>query len=122
MLARYLGNYRDELEADFRQFYGLDLNDLGRSFSLRHAAVLAAQLPVEARVTRNIEPNLSWSPETWLLRRIEHLFSLYLYSQNKNRGQKPKPVDTPAESKDVLKSLEKTDFDYIAEKLGVRNG
>lgn len=122
MLIRYLTEYHDELEADFQQFYGLDLNDLGRSLSVRHAAVLAAQLPITSRCCIAQEPDLAWSTDTWLLRRIDHGLSLLLWSMSKHKGQKPQPVNTPGETAKIRKSVENTDFDLIAERLGVRDG
>jgi hypothetical protein len=37
------------LRADFQQWYGLNLDDMGGDYSISHAACLAAQLPGDSR-------------------------------------------------------------------------
>lgn len=124
MLALYLKRYPDELEADFQQHYGLDLEELGRGLSIRKAAVLAAQLPVDSRCCIAMDPDRSWSTEAWMLRSIEAHLATYMWSQSdkRKRGPKPKPRDTPSEARKVLTSIGSTDFEYIANSLGVTHG
>lgn len=38
------------MRADFQQFYGLNLDEMGGAYSIGHAACLAAQLPYGSRV------------------------------------------------------------------------
>lgn len=91
---------------------------MGRSFSVGHAAVLAYQLPDNSRCYVAENADLSWSSETWFLRRIDYVLSCLAYAMSKG-GDKPRPLDTPSVSKEIEKSLNKTDFAAIAEKLGV---
>ena len=49
LLVALLRRRRGELEADFRQYYGLDLGGMGRDYTVLHAATLAAHLPLGSR-------------------------------------------------------------------------
>lgn len=122
VLIRYLAQYHDELEADMQQYYGLDLNDLGRTLTVHHASVLAAQLPAQARCCIAQEPDLAWTTETMFLRRIDYSLASLLWAMGGRKGQKPKPAETPKELQRIRESVERTDFDYIAQRLGVTNG
>lgn len=61
--------YPCQLEADFRQYYGLYLH--GREFPLSHYACLAAQLPHESRCIKAQNPDAEWSVTDWLLWRLD---------------------------------------------------
>ena len=41
-----------ELRADFQQYYGLNLDDMGGGYTISHAACLCAQLPRESRTLK----------------------------------------------------------------------
>lgn len=49
ILAFFLRKYPDELRADFQQYYGLNLDEMGGAYSISHAACLAAQLSGASR-------------------------------------------------------------------------
>lgn len=112
----------DELEADFRQYYGLDLNDAGKSYTVSHAAVLAAQLPNDSRCKVKANPDLSWSMETWMLWRIDFQLASIAYSMGGKGARKPKPLDTPSQTKRIQDALDRTDYKAIADRLGVEYG
>lgn len=126
MLARLWTDSRDELEADFRQFYGLDLLEINNSFSIHHAAVLAAQLPRDSRALSCSMPDLAWSDEMYMLSKIEHICRIILWTKTKD-GQHgrnfPEPNDTPLKIRQMREKLEKTNLQEIDELiLGVTNG
>lgn len=60
MLARLIRRYPDELRADMQEVYGLNLDDLGTGYTLKHAGALAAQLPATSRVQCRIDPANAW--------------------------------------------------------------
>ena len=113
MLAWYWGHCHDELEADFQEFYGLNLEELGKSLSLRHAAILAAHLPPKSRCRSVADPNAVWSEEMYALVNIEYEMRLLLWMQSqskKNHTPMPEPVDPPAKAKEMQRRLEQTDI------------
>lgn len=65
-LACALTDYRDELEADFQQYYGLDLERAGQFYSFNHAARLMVQLPENSRVKRAARGDEPWQDEVLL--------------------------------------------------------
>lgn len=125
-LAQLWASNRDELEADFRQYYGLNLESINTDYSLRHAAVLAAQLPRESRSLTKTCPDLVWSDEMYMLSKIEHLCRVMLWTKTKDAEHKrnfPEPNDTPAKVRAMRDRLENTDIKEIDELiLGVTNG
>lgn len=88
-------NCPDELRADFQQFYHLNVDDLGRAFSVRHAAALAAQLPAGARCPGRAEPSASLTPSEIFLEAIEYNTHV-LWWQNSKDGQKNRNKPKPA--------------------------
>ncbi len=72
MLAVLECEHHDELEADFQQYYGLDIGDMGSSYSLPHAACLAAQLPRSSRCTEKLSVGNGWDDWTIFLSLIEY--------------------------------------------------
>ena len=61
-----------ELRADFRQFYGVGMGELGRSLPVSEAADLAACLPAGSRCATPEGQAWGWDDTRWLLARIEH--------------------------------------------------
>ncbi len=115
-------SHRDELTADFRQYYGLDLADMGRAYSVAHAAILAAQLPEGARSLGVIDPVLSWSVDRYLLASVEYSLRALLWSRTKDaeKGRnKPKMVPTPSQREALRRKVEKTDIERIRKALGI---
>lgn len=113
---------RDELTADFRQYYGLDLADMGHGYSVAHAAVLAAQLPEGARSLGTVDPVLSWSTERYLMASIEYSLRALLWSKTKDAEHgrnKPKMVPTPSQREALRKKVESTDIERIRKALGI---
>lgn len=115
VLAYAMGRYRDELEADFQQYYGIDLERVGEACSVRHAAALAAQLPAESRVSRAACPGNEWGASEYILRLIEHDLRMLAWS---GKGSRPKPVKTPEELRRRAASAD-VDVAALAERLGI---
>lgn len=119
-LARLLKTCRDELIADFQQYYGIDIFTDIKSFSPLYLGTLANQLPKGSRCSIKINPDCLWSEENWMLRRI--LYSLDLLRHERaGVSQTPDPIPTPSETQRISDSLESTDYEYIARQLGVEN-
>ena len=92
-----------DLEADFQQFYGLDLGGLYRGeLSPWRAARLTDALPPEARIRRGSSVNARWMSlqEQLLTALVNHI--RILAWQNTKDGQKgrnaPDPIPTPEEA------------------------
>jgi hypothetical protein len=76
--------YRAELRADFQQYYGLNLDGLGREYTLRHAADLVLMLPKESRVKNTGAPDDPWSMTDRLLAGIANSLRLLWWAQTKD--------------------------------------
>lgn len=123
-LVQLLSTSRDELEADFQQFYGLDIGDMGHGYSVAHAAVLASQLPRQARCLRKLNPDFIWSDETTVLTSLHFLLRCVIYQLSGCRGEKPAPIRTPRERMRLAESLAAAEsaMDEVAEFLGIKVG
>lgn len=121
-LALLQSRHRDELEADFQQFYGLDYSRMGADYSVAHAAVLANQMPRESRVFRALNPDLEWSDEMSVLVRIDYLLQVLLQALTGNKsGFRPTPIQTPSERVHIQEQLNaaEADMDEVARILGI---
>lgn len=117
--------HRDELEADFLQFYGIDIYELGKGLAPTKAARLAVQLPLDSRCTKAICPELQWGQQEYLLAAIEYDLRLLVWmnSEDGRKGlNRPKPIDTPLKQAQLKQKIEKTDFDRIDRILGMSGG
>lgn len=86
---------RAELQADFQQYYGLDLASLMGAFDYRRIRTLAEQLPKGSRTIARLEPRAAWSDEAYLLALVADNLSFLRYEQSGGKGRKPKPVERP---------------------------
>lgn len=95
-LARLM-DYRAELRADFRQFYGCSF-DRTLEESVEEAADLAVMLPRGSRTFAEIDPEFSWEQQHYLLATIANELQTLVWFQSKD-GQKgrnrPKPIQPP---------------------------
>ena len=69
-LAALRGKHPAELRADFRQYYNVSADAIGREVSVAEAADLAAMLPVRSRCMSAVRPELSWDIEDYLLAKM----------------------------------------------------
>ncbi len=95
---------KDEVSADFQQFYGLNLWSFGLDGDqlterVHYAAALCAQLPETSRLARKQDASNEWGVEAHFLRLLEYELRLLLWglSDEKKRGEKPSAVLTPSE-------------------------
>lgn len=113
-----------ELEADFQQFYALDLNGLLDRGEWRRAAVLLSQLPADSRYVRAVQPALAWGPTEYLLAYIADSLAFLRFElthQNGGRGgRKPKPYPRPkaAEPPRKVRPEERTVHGMSADRVG----
>ncbi len=86
--------YADEIEADFQQFYSLDMWGLIRSGGIQRAARLFTQLPQQARYVKKIEPIASWDWSELYLMQIAFSIRQLVWSKTKG-AQKKVPTGQP---------------------------
>lgn len=90
-----MAEHPDALRADFQQYYGLNLDGMGRDYTTLHAADLLAQLPEGARVWRAYDERAVWTAERTLLAAIVNDLNWLVWSKTKD-GQRnrnrPKPI------------------------------
>ena len=124
-LAATLRARPDELRADFQQFYGLNLDDIGRAYTYLHAAALTAQLPRESRTVLADAPEAAWSDADEMMRRLEYTARVLAWQQTKDgaKGRSaPRPLPSPVEQAKVRRKVERTDVDEINRILGFEKG
>lgn len=121
MLALLLAEHGDELEADFQEFYGLNLEDMGKAYSVRHAAVLAANLPAQARCLKSINHDLDWSLETHMLSVIEYDLRCLMWSlSDAKKKHIPYPKQLKPHKEKKIKEVKLSDMERIEGILNVR--
>lgn len=112
MLVQLVVIRKDELEADFQQYYGLNLERIGIDYSVAHAATLATQLPSDSRCMRQEIPGFEWSPEMYMLSAIEHGVRVLAWiqaNQGKRRSAFPKPIEPPSKRGAIQNKIKSTD-------------
>lgn len=113
---------KTELRADFQRVYGLNIDDMGEGYSVKHAADLAAMLPKDSLVFKAENPAFEWSETQYMLRSIEFSLRILIW-QNSKDGQKgknkPKPIDTPEQQARIRNGVLNTDWRHIAEQLNI---
>lgn len=97
-------NRHDELEADFAQYYHLDLERMGEDFSHAHAACLAAQLPSTSRCNASLDPHAKWDELTWMMWRVEREMAVLRWSFCRYDNE-PQPEYLPYPGKEKDKTV-----------------
>jgi len=82
--------YFDELEADFQEYYNLDIAQV----KSERAARLLFQLPHKSRVYTAISPANTWGWEEVLANKTAHLLELLVWMKTKD-AQKRSPRNKP---------------------------
>ena len=88
----------DELRADMQQYYGLDMDGMGRDHSVMHYATCAAQLPLGSRTMSALNPDASWGWTERLLSLIEYDLRVVAWQRTKDAQEganRPKPPIEP---------------------------
>lgn len=120
MLIACLADYEDKLRADFQQFYNLNIDDLGNSLSINHAAALCEELPSSSRVVKAINPRAAWDEEKQLLAMIEYWAHVNVWAQSKDakyKRNKPKLIEpkNKEKQKDIV-SYSSNELDEILKR------
>lgn len=89
-----LEDRRDEVIADFQQYYGISLPLEGEVPDVERMALLWHQLPAQSRTARAQEPELEWGVAEYLLWRIEFNQRCLIWSLT-NDPKKPVPEPEP---------------------------
>lgn len=117
-----MASHPDEIEADFQQYYGIDLETAFEVHSPNHLSILAAQLPKDSRCIKAVT-DFEWSEEMHMLANIEHELRTLIWIQcsggKKQRPPVPKRIESPSEAKRVKRNLEATNFDELNKAFGL---
>ena len=84
MFARIHKRYALELRADLQQFYGLNIDGLGKDFRISHAVDLTVMLPANARIRTAAEPATVWGWNEYLLADISYSLRWLVWSKTKD--------------------------------------
>ena len=106
-------DYPDYIRADFQQYYGLNIDEIGASFSVHHAAVLAAMLPTESRTIAVAAPHASWSLSDQLLAASTNALNMLVWLEadpKRHLSNKPKPIEPPKRPNEEAVTLEADDY------------
>lgn len=83
-----------------QEFYGLDIEKIGISFSVKHAAVCALHLPRQARVNVKLNKECAWDWSEVLLAEVIDRIGILIWQQSgAKRGRRPKPYPRPKQEK-----------------------
>jgi len=93
-----INRYKQELRADFQQYYTLNIDEMGVGYRVGHAAELAVMLPQESRVMQRIDPENAWGWQEYLLADLVNRVRWLQWAQTpdgaKNRNH-PNPIMAP---------------------------
>lgn len=123
MLVVCLSEYEDKLRADFQQFYSLNIDDLGSSLSVLHAAALCAELPSNSRIIKAINPKAAWDEEKRLLALIEYWVHLNVWAKSKDaKSKRNKPKIIEPKGKEKQKDIAAVSSEKLDEILHRKRG
>jgi len=80
--------YPGELRADFQQYYNLNIDGMGRDYTVFHAAELSAYLPQDSRCFKAIHPINEWTLEKQLLALIEYRLHWWCWAHTEDGQNK----------------------------------
>lgn len=98
MLVRLRREYRAQLRADFRQYYGCSF-DYVYNESVIEAADLTFMLPRGSRTFKAIDPETAWEQSHYLLARIANelmQIGWMLSEDGQKKRNRPKPIMPPS--------------------------
>lgn len=96
-LPKLINQYGDEIEADLRETYQVDLLDMYRGL-IRPVVVLrlVMQLGPGSRLAKkSAGPAGAWSTESHLLAHIVDVLAVANYQRGGGKGTRPKPISRP---------------------------
>ncbi len=89
---------------------------MGSDYTVAHAAVLAAQLPMESRCIRADNPEREWTETEYMLAELLYGVAVLAWQRSKDGAKginRPKRPMTPARRAEMDRRMTSTDFDYI---------
>jgi hypothetical protein len=95
MLSVIWREYPDELEADLQEYFNLNIEQAGETFSVRHCAVCTTQLPPQSRTKIAIDPAAEWGWQEHLLASELDALHLLLWQNGGAKRNRPKPIERP---------------------------
>lgn len=117
-LAQVERDYPDELRADMQRYYGLCLDDMGRTYTHKHAAALMCQLPQQSRVCVAINPDAEWDEVTQLLVSIDYSLRILVWQRSGRKSGKPKEPKWPSERAAAARRVRDVDRRLVDNVLG----
>jgi len=105
-----MGKNKAELRADFRQFYQVSADEIGRTLSVEEAADLAAMLPPQSRCMVVLNMQNTWGTDEYLLAYIANTLAYFFWSTTEDGAhgrKKPHTIYPPgmAPKKKKIKSM-----------------
>lgn len=121
MLVAFRNRHGGALRADFQRFYGLNLDDLGKTYGVLHAAELAAHLPPESATMLAVAGG--WSKTDLLLATLIDDFRFYMWAKSGGKAKnRPKPIPRPGvvdESRKRMKDALLLPVDEVKRRLAL---
>lgn len=116
-----------QLRADFQQFYGLNIDEMGLAYGRRHAADLAVMLPRESRTVRAEHPELEWGEAEYLLAVIADAARDTCWGvldSRRSSSNRPRPLPRPGQRQgtDAAEGMEMTPEEYLELLETIREG
>jgi hypothetical protein len=74
---------------------------MGISYSVKHASILAVNLPSDSRIMKEINPSNAWNWTEYLLSLIEYNTRISWWAKTKDGAKnkkKPKPIKPPSKT------------------------
>lgn len=112
--------YPAEIRADFQQYYGLNIDRVGRDYSTVHAADLAVMLPSNSRVYLAINPDNAWTLEAQLAAAMANAARdlVWLEADTKRRrSNRPKPIGPKQPTNTEAEAINADEYLETLEKL-----
>jgi hypothetical protein len=121
-LVILVSRYGEELRADFRRYYHLDLLDMWRDgLSVQEVSGLAVYLPPGSLTWQRIGGPGAWTPELHLLAAIEYAdrYVAWTKTADSKHGKPPEPIKPP---KDKLREeFDLAEMEMKADRLAAFN-
>lgn len=112
--------YPAELRADMQQYYGLNIDRMGRDYTVVHAADLAAMLPSNSRTYIAIDPENAWTLEAQLSAAVANAARDLVWLEadaKRRRSNRPRPIGPKPPPNPDVESIDADDYLEELERL-----